>query len=394
MNLLYDISVLGLAHVDSRSRTGVYRVVENVAIGVMKTANVELELCASIGNNRECLDFLRGHQLLSRYDQSFIPDLSASLDKMTGGSGFWKLLASKFTRPVVYHSPYHPIPLDIRIRPDVRKVLTVYDLIAVLFPDYFGEGGDLHCRDILESLTPDTNVICISESTRRDLCNLSTKVNPERVFVTHLAASAMFHPCLEPEAVAHVRQKYGIPEGGCYFLSVCTLEPRKNIEQVIRSFARLVLEQNLSDLCLVLTGTKGWKYDKIFSEIEHAAVLEGRIILTGYVPDEDLAPLYGGALAFVYPSIYEGFGLPPLEAMQCGTPVITSNTSSLPEVVGDAGIMVDPKDSDALCQAMLELYRDAGLRSSLVQKSLERAARFSWERCVQETIAVYRKAVQ
>jgi glycosyltransferase involved in cell wall biosynthesis len=115
-----------------------------------------------------------------------------------------------------------------------------------------------------------------------------------------------------------------------------------------------------------------------------------RITLAGYIPDADLAAVYGGALAFVYPSLYEGFGLPPLEAMQCAIPVITSNTSSLPEVVGDAGIMVDPTDRDRFCEGMLALYRDSTLRDSLAAKSVARAAQFTWERCARETVNAYR----
>jgi glycosyltransferase involved in cell wall biosynthesis len=118
-----------------------------------------------------------------------------------------------------------------------------------------------------------------------------------------------------------------------------------------------------------------------------------RIVMTGYVAEDDLAPLYSGALAFVYPSLYEGFGLPPLEAMQCGTPVITSNTSSLPEVVGDAGIMVDPLDQDALCDALSRVHGSAALRRELSRRSLARARQFSWERCIDQTLAAYRTAL-
>jgi glycosyltransferase involved in cell wall biosynthesis len=128
--------------------------------------------------------------------------------------------------------------------------------------------------------------------------------------------------------------------------------------------------------------------------VEGLPAIRGRIVLTGYVDDADLAPLYRGATAFVYPSLYEGFGLSQLEAMQCGTPVIASNTSSMPEVVGDAGILVDPRDGDALCQAMLDLCRDAPMRARLSERSLARAARFTWERTTREALAAYRAALE
>ncbi len=143
-------------------------------------------------------------------------------------------------------------------------------------------------------------------------------------------------------------------------------------------------------LHLVLVGKKGWLDNNIHSEISNLYPrLRERIIFTGYVPDEDLAPLYSGSLVFVYPSVYEGFGLPPLEAMQCGTPVITSNTSSLPEVVGNAGITVAPLDEDSLCHSIWELYQNDSLRNSLSTKSIEQAAKFSWEKCLQQTISAY-----
>ena len=149
-----------------------------------------------------------------------------------------------------------------------------------------------------------------------------------------------------------------------------------------------------SHLNLVLVGTKGWDFDRIFKEIEGAKELSGRIITTGFVPDGDLAPLYSAAMMFVYPSLYEGFGLPPLEAMQCGVPVVTSNTSSLPEVVGDAGIMVSPKDGEALSQAMLDLYRDGKKRTALSAQGLLRSKLFSWKKCADQTVEAYRRAIQ
>ena len=192
--------------------------------------------------------------------------------------------------------------------------------------------------------------------------------------------------------MASARAKYAIPDAP-YVLTLGTLEPRKNIHRVIRCFAKTVLEEKIDDLCLVLVGAKGWSYGEAFEELGRYPSLRKRIVLTGYVDLEDLAPLYSGALSFVYPSFYEGFGLPPLEAMKCGVPVITSNTSSLPEVVGDAGIMVAPTDEDALSHAMLKIFRDSSLRARMSERSLARAALFSWEKCVEETIRAYKIAI-
>jgi glycosyltransferase involved in cell wall biosynthesis len=242
----------------------------------------------------------------------------------------------------------------------------------------------------VKSIQNDDWVIAISESTKNDLCNL-TKLEPERVFVTLLAASDLFYHCIDASLQRSVRKKYGIPDSK-YVLSLSTLEPRKNIDHTIRCFINMIQQQNIHDLNLVLVGTKGWDFEKIFSEVRYSGVLCDKIIITGFVDDYDLAPLYSGATMFVYPSFYEGFGLPVLEAMQCGVPVVTSNTSSLPEVVGDAGFLLDPRDSNSLCQCMLNIYNDPALAKKMSLKSISRAKMFSWKRCGEQTIAAYKYA--
>ncbi|WP_272819269.1 glycosyltransferase family 4 protein [Scytonema hofmannii] len=293
----------------------------------------------------------------------------------------------------IYHSPFEPIPDEIRkAATQLEKFLTVHDLIPIIHPEFF----DLQDKDTVEkaisSLDPESWVFCVSQSTKDDLCNYSSIIDPARVFVTHLAASKLFYPCFDSQEIELICSKYNIPNSP-YILSLSTLEPRKNIDHTIRCFLQLIQQEKILDLNLVLVGAKGWKYDKIFAEISSDPILKDRVITTGYVADEDLAAVYSGAIAFVYPSFYEGFGLPPLEAMQCGVPVITSNTSSLPEVVGDAGIMLDPKDSDGLCQSLFELYHQPGLRQSMSHKSLEQAKKFSWEKCTQQTLAAYKTAL-
>jgi alpha-1,3-rhamnosyl/mannosyltransferase len=180
-------------------------------------------------------------------------------------------------------------------------------------------------------------------------------------------------------------------QAGQYILSVGTLEPRKNLTTAIKAYARLP-ETIRQDMPFVIAGMKGWRTDGLDKEV--AALIEkGQIRRLGYVPDEALPALYSGARAFVYPSLYEGFGLPPLEAMACGTPVIVSNRSSLPEVVGDAGLKVEALDVDGLAGAMNQVIEDDVLRASLRQRGMERAKGFSWRRCAEETLAVYRKVV-
>jgi len=191
-----------------------------------------------------------------------------------------------------------------------------------------------------------------------------------------------------------VLSKYGIP-GPDFMLSLCTFEIRKNIESTIRAFA--VLHENKmipEGTKLVLVGGKGWKTNNIEEALKSVAAYRQNIIMPGFIPDEDLAAIYSSAKVFVYLSLLEGFGLPPLEAMQCGTPVISSNTSSLPEVIGDGGIMLEPMDIQGVCNEVARLYSDPEFHAKISGKALERSKLFSWERCVDQTIAAYETALK
>lgn len=291
----------------------------------------------------------------------------------------------------VFHSTYFGLPPRSWTR-NVPRVITVYDSIPVVAPQFVRPGHASRHRAIVDSIDINRDwVAAISEHAKQEFCD-RTKMAPDRVRVTPLAASAHFHPVRDVEQIADARLRYGIPEGD-YLLSIASLEPRKNLAHLIRSFFRVCAAEPDLDLNLVLVGSKGWMYEEILSAASSDPVLGSRVVFTGHIPDSDLSTIYSGAAAFVYPSLYEGFGLPPLEAMQCGAPVITSNTTSLPEVVGDAAITVDPSDEDALCDAMLRVLSDADLRDGLRAKGLRRAQDFSWTRCADRTVELYRAAI-
>jgi len=291
----------------------------------------------------------------------------------------------------LFHSPFlQPLPALA-----IPRFLTVHDLLPVRFPEYFSgftatEPG--LTKAVLGSLTPADWMFAISQATKDDLCSYRPDLDPKRIFITPLAADSRFRPCVDPGAIESARKRYGLPAGP-YILSVATLEPRKNLKRVIRCFARLVREGAVGDLSLVLVGAKGWGYESMFDELSNSGPVKDRIFVTGYVADEDLAPIYSAALAFIYCSLCEGFGMPPLEAMQCGTPVICSDNTSLPEVVGDAAMLVGATDEDALCHGMWEMVKNSGLRRTLAAKGLERAKQFSWERCVDKVLEGYRTAL-
>jgi glycosyltransferase involved in cell wall biosynthesis len=245
----------------------------------------------------------------------------------------------------------------------------------------------------VRSIRRDDRVICASRSTADDVCSVLA-LDPAHVVIARPGAEpSLFHPITERAELERVRCKYGIPADISYVLSVNTREPRKNIAGALRAFEAAVADHRLSDLAFVLVGGAGWQHEEIDHLLAARGRAQGRVYVTGYVPDCDLAALYSGAMFFVYPSFCEGFGLPPLEAMQCGTAVITSNTSSLPEVVGRAALMVDPLDSDALAQAMLGLYRDGAKREALACAGRQQAGTFSWQRCAEDTVRAYRNAL-
>jgi glycosyltransferase involved in cell wall biosynthesis len=413
IKVLYDISVLGIGHYFIRA--GVVRVVENIMDGLIASneCNVYGHVSSSFHlhpsldaletrYNADCSVCIqpRQRQLYSEIRDCVLRQQGDKAGKLTKWSLFLTSAVLEMGRcslipeTDIYHSPFRPLPDAARTKNCTRRFLTVYDLIPIRFPEYYSAGSRFFnvVRTSLQSLRTEDWALCISESTRNDLCEYRPDLNPEQVIVTPLAASPVFRPCHDHSSLDATRQRYGIPAGP-YILSLGTLEPRKNLPRLINSFAGLVSQESISDLSLVLVGEKGWQYDDIFREVSVAGLSHDRIVFTGFVPDSDLSALYSGALAFAYLSRYEGFGLPPLEAMQCGVPVITSNTSSLPEVVGSAGVMVPPDDGDGISQAILDLYRDSSLRSVLAAKSLERASLFSWEKCVHRTVEAYRKAL-
>jgi glycosyltransferase involved in cell wall biosynthesis len=209
--------------------------------------------------------------------------------------------------------------------------------------------------------------------------------------VTPEGVSALFVPVRDPARLQAVRQRYGIARD--YILSVGSLQPRKNLVRLIHAYVNLRRRDDDVDHQLVIVGKKGWLYQDIFRAARESPFVED-IIFTGYVPEEDLPALYSGATVFVYPSIFEGFGLPVLEAMACGVPVITSNSSSLPEVVGEAAILVNPYDERAIEVALRQVVWNAELRRELSERGLRRAQQFSWRRTAELTVRAYEEVVR
>jgi glycosyltransferase involved in cell wall biosynthesis len=225
-------------------------------------------------------------------------------------------------------------------------------------------------------------IIADSYNTKKDIVNYYG-VREEKISVIHLGASRGYRQ-LENQIVESVRSKYHL--NFPFVLFIGTIEPRKNIPVLLKAFS--ICKKKLPELKLVIVGQKGWKYHAVFTTITNLH-LQNDVLFLQYVPHEDLPAIYNAAELFVYPSLYEGFGLPPLEAMQCGVPVITSNTSSLPEIVGERGAMVNPDDIQGLASMMFDLLSDDSLRKENIRYGLSRARLFSWEKCALETQEIY-----
>jgi glycosyltransferase involved in cell wall biosynthesis len=287
----------------------------------------------------------------------------------------------------VFHSFYYPFS-SVMQKSKIKKSITFLDIIPLLLNGY-PQPLVNRTKKIVDS-TRDNYTISISEFSKQDLLNYDKRIDEKKVFVVPLAASKeLFYQNKNKDDWQIVRQKYNLPEN--YFLSVAGNDSRKNISTVIKSFTKLLLQEGIKDLHLLLTGNGSHNY-QMLEELNIPQNVRAKIFIpVTFIDSKDLAVLYSNAVCFFFMSLYEGFGLPALEAMQCGTPVVVSNTTSLPEVVGDAALTIDPTDVDALCSAMLLVYDSTDLRNHYATASLQRAKQFSWSRCADEYATIFKQ---
>ncbi|MBN2146114.1 MAG: glycosyltransferase family 4 protein [Anaerolineales bacterium] len=279
------------------------------------------------------------------------------------------------------HSLHYTFPL---LYPG-RRVVTLHDMTFFLFPH-------LHTPDkryifrffIHTSARLADALVADSESTRQDAMRIA-RIPAKKIFTAQLGVTEEFHPIHDPAHLAEVRQKYSLP--GRFVLYVGLIEPRKNLPSLLKAFS--MIASRIPQHHLVITGRMGWMVADVMKQVE-ALDLQHRVHFTGYVEQADLPVVYNMADLSVYPSIYEGFGFPVLESMACGTPVITTNVSSMPEIIADAGIQLSPQDTAGLAQAILALIESPEQRRVLAEKGLQRAAQFTWDRTAAQTLAVYR----
>jgi glycosyltransferase involved in cell wall biosynthesis len=316
--------------------------------------------------------------------------------------------ARNLTSTAIFTPPHHRLeqlvlPFEVaRVRPDLLHcpdfippfyrtcpaVITVHDLGFLRFPETVTDESRRYYGQVGRAVRSAQRTIVVSESTARDLAELVDDVPLERVRVVHNGLDEAFRAPPDPDQTAQARARWGLDRP--YLMYLGTLEPRKDLPTLLRAFAEI--RERHPDLLLALVGRRGWLDGPIFAAIERLRL--GSVVRTIHdAADADLVPLLDGATAFAYPSLYEGFGLPPLEALARGVPTVVAETSSLPEVVGDAALLHPPGDHEALATALLRLIEDAGLRAELRARGVARAGGFSWERSAQATLDVYREAV-
>lgn len=414
--VLFDVAELG-SHSHAGAR-GVRRVVENLARGLARDPKIDVrwtgisrhdreELAAAVGDDK-CHATYYSHRLplVDEAGKFFWQSAAWTAEQKlrpTGIPGVFGTLArtiDKLSRNIprtafrearVFHSPFRPLPSESKSDDFPLPFLTVYDIIPLLRPELVTPLSIQIVGSIARSIHSRAWLTCISQTVKDDICNY-LNFPPERAFVTPLAASPEIFRRAELEEGKEVRRRYGISEAP-YILSLCEIEPRKNVEHMVESVLLMLRRHPMKDLQLVFVGKYIARSLQLLALRAKLACFGKRAIFTGFVPNQDLAGLYSGATAFAFPSLAEGFGLPPLEAMQCGIPVVCSNTTSLPEVVGDAGFLLDPNDKEAWSDAFQRLITSEELRRIFSTRALKRAQLFTWEKTLRAVVAGYEFAV-
>lgn len=354
----------------SNENAGIGRYGYNLINSLIKAGNVDYTLFLQRSSGIEYNDIVYRGEFKKSYqrildEQLVLPSKYRSFD---------------LVHFIDYSSPYFTINVPI--------ITTIHDLTYFKFPETFSYGS-YKIKAILAPISIKRSKIIIadSENTRNDISEMFPGTK-DKIRVIY-PGRPDFKAVEDKKLVEDTKRKYGIE--GEYIMVVGTLEPRKNLKSLIKAFK--LMYDRVKDIKLVIVGKKGWLYKEVFEILEESK-FKNAVIFTGYVPQEDLPCLYSGAQCFVYPSIYEGFGLPPLEAMCCGTPVVVSNTSSLPEVVGDAGIYVKPFEIESIADGILKVIGSSSLKETLVNKGYKQVEKFDWDSAAHRIIDVYREILE
>ena len=288
--------------------------------------------------------------------------------------------AIKAERPDVFHSP-----LGLPLLCSAPGIATIHDLCFLTHPETFTSRMRLYFRVFLPLAARKARIVATdSLASKKTLMEL-LRVPEGKIRVVPNGIAEDFKPVRDPDAIARVREKYRLPER--FILYVGTIEPRKNVLRLLQAYQRLWKSDRVEEK-LVIVGKRGWLSQHVFEFLETSGVKD-RVVYPGYVARQDLPVVYSASTAFIYPSLCEGFGLPPLEAMACGVPVVASNTSSLPEILGSAAYLVDPLDVDGLAGAIRQVLTDGRLQAMLRERGLERTSLYHWDTAARRVMGVY-----
>lgn len=430
LNVLYDASELINGAESTAARSGIYFVVYNILVELLKRDNINLFVYSNTKNFHYTQNVIRNDEKLKNakiIKYSKLDEKIANLEKLKFLNKANKeskikrvaikivLLALKvfaeislrldFNNPYkkvykdidVFFSPIKAIPRHVRSIKRIKKYTILYDVIPIVFPENYPDfqNKDTWFYKLIHSLNKDDYYFAISDYTKKDFIKYVKNITPEHITPIPLSLGNPYKPVLDVAKINQVKEKYNIPKDKKYLFSLCTVEPRKNLIFAVENFIEFIKRNNIDDFVFVLGGAQ-WEHfvEKLNDRINDLKGYEDKIIKIGYVDDNDMSALYSGAEMFVSPSLYEGFGIPLLESMSCGCPVITSNVSSMPEVIGDAGIQINPTDNEDLIKAFEKMYFDSEFRSQCIQKGYERAKLFTWEKTVNCIINEFCKNAQ
>lgn len=412
-NIIFDATVVTNVFYKDSNRTGIFFAARNILNELVKRQDVHVTLYFSSETiadgerlkesyypNCDCLQDVAKYEVFRaayrKYRNLYAENCRHRLKRMLLmiPLGILYVFFSVFLKPNkeklrvndVYFSPFFKIPSFVREYNNLKSCVFVYDFIPLVFPQYYSKRKAFVSR-VMENYKRGDFFFFDSENTRKDACHFYPEITKENVAVIHLAAENEFKQKLEPALFDKVRAKYKIPQKKKYVFSLCSLEPRKNVLRIVKSFIEFVEKNKVDDLVLLVGGATWTSFEKKL-EKESVKWNKDQIIQTGYIDDGDLPVLYSNAEWFIYTSQYEGFGLPPLEAMQCGCPVIVSNNSSLPEVVEDAGLLIDWDSDLQHVSAYEKYYFNEELRKENGRRGLKRSELFSWKKTVEKIVEV------
>ncbi len=417
INVLFDATVLANNFNKDGSRTGIFFVACNILIELLKRPELKVNLYCDtkqlyglIGlidsdkrfknteifkySKLECsvayFEWLKYKNKVNKESKivrvvikailNFLKSISEQRRKLNINFGF----ISNIKKFDVFISAYEKIPESIAKIPHIKKYTILYDTIPIIYPENYPgmDDGTFWHHKLTESINKDDFYFSISDYTKNDFIKYVKNINPDHIKTIPLSTGIFYSRVEDNEQIDAVKEKYNIPKNKKYLFCLCTLEPRKNQIFAIKNFIEFIKKNNIDDFIFVLGGTSWPQFEqKINDAINDLDNYKDKIVRVGYIDDNDMPALYSGAEMFVFPSIYEGFGIPILEAMKCGCPVISSNVASMPEVIGDCGIQINPTSDEELIMAFEKMYYQRDFREECINKGLEREKLFTWEKC-------------